>query len=222
MGQAEDTQSLSSFLSLDTSPDDASWLAAFVVSSITSHTCLCWPKIVNAQSVQCNRLPSLRAGLVCIYSFTLYFPNQNSLILFPSFIEPSHSPLLNGMTLLYIPHNSLESCLLLLSIFAMHYLHLGLPSHPYGQRLDNKLHLCLLFCVSLSTIIASPWCSKGAQTMLLIEHPETFSLYYQKLSFEKFHIILFLCISFGGWGAKKISGFPAWFESDRINAEAEI
>ena len=78
-----------------------------------------------------NRLPSLKVGLVYIYLFTHFFPHQNSLIYFlPSFIEPSHSPLLNGMTLLYIPHNSLESSLLLCSIFAIHYPHLGLlPSH---------------------------------------------------------------------------------------------
>ena len=83
-----------------------------------------------------NRLPSLKAGLVYIYPFTIFFPIKihsytfrlDSNIL--SFIEPSHSPLLNGMTLLYIPHNSLEYSLLLLSTFVMHYPHLGpLLSH---------------------------------------------------------------------------------------------
>lgn len=88
-----------------------------------------------------NRLPSLKAGLVYISLFTLFSPHQNSLIYFlPSFIEPSHGPLLNGMTLLYIPHNSLES-----SPVTFHICHTlpssrSAPLSSDGQRLDNKLY----------------------------------------------------------------------------------
>ena len=58
--------------------------------------------------------------------------------------------------------------------------------------------------------------------MLLTEHSETFSSITRSYHLRNFTLFSFYALLFGGGESKKISGFPAGFESDRINAEIEI